>query len=252
MKIVFLGSSSFAVKSLKALVGSDHEVVGVFTQPDRKVGRKQELKGTPVKGFALDEGLDIFQPEKSSELFDLIKPLEPDFIIVVAYGLILKQEVIDLAKIDTLNVHGSLLPRLRGAAPIHFALMCGDKKAGVCVMRVVKKLDAGPVYSYSEVDIQKEDDFASLHDKLADLGANLLVDTISFILDESIKPQDQNDSLATYCTKITKDMGKVNFIAMSFKEIWNRYRPLNIGQGYFLNMEAKSLNCLSLKRLKLI
>lgn len=237
MKVVFLGSSTFAVQSLQALLKSEYNVVAVFTQPDRKVGRKQQLQGTPVKEFAVDNGLQVFQPEKSSELYDLIAPLEPDFIVVVAYGLILNQEVIDLPKYDILNVHGSMLPDLRGAAPIHFSLMRGDTKTGVCVMRVERKLDAGPVYDCSEIEILENDDFNSLHDKMAETGAELLVKVLRNF--DDYKPQVQDENRVTYCAKITKQFGEIDFVRHSAKEILNRFRALKDWPG--LKFEHKGL-----------
>lgn len=221
MKIVFLGSSGFAVECLKEI---KDDVVAVFTQPDRKVGRKQELKGTPVKEFAFEQGLDVLQPAKASELAGLIESFEPDFIVVVAYGLILPQEVLDIPKNDTLNVHGSLLPKYRGAAPIHFALMNGDEKTGVCVMRVSKRMDAGPVYQCVSIDIDPEDDFATLHDKMALAGAKLLKNTLNEIVEINLEPIIQDEPRATYCSKITKEFGQIDFVSMSAKEISNRYR----------------------------
>jgi methionyl-tRNA formyltransferase len=231
MKVVFLGSSSFAVESLKALQKSDYDVVAVLTQPDRKVGRKREIQGTPVKEYAVSQGLEVLQPEKPAELYDVIAPFEPDFIVVVAYGLLLGQDVIDLPTKEILNVHGSMLPDLRGAAPIHFALMRGDTETGVCVMRVVKRLDAGPVYACGRVEIDEEDDFTSLHDRMAGIGAHTLVDVMDGIVNGTLQPEDQDENRVTYCSKITKDLGEIDFVRHSFKEIRNRFRALKDWPG---------------------
>lgn len=239
MKVVFLGSSSFAVESLKALVESEYDVVAVLTQPDRKVGRKRKIQGTPVKEYAVEQSLEVLQPEKSSEVYEVIAPFEPDFIVVVAYGLLLKQDVIDLPKLEILNVHGSMLPDLRGAAPIHFSLMRGDTETGVCVMRVEKKLDAGPVYACSKVEILLQDDFESLHDRMAGIGAKTLVEVMDGIAKGNLEPEVQDENRVTYCGKITKEFGEIDFVRHSAKEIVNRFRALKDWPG--LKFEFKGV-----------
>jgi len=223
--VVFLGSAEFAVDSLKVLHESEQfDIQLVVTQPDKKFGRKQEFLGTPVKKYAEAANLTLAQPERASDIYEAIERVDCDFLVVVAYGKILPKDVIELPTFEALNVHGSILPKYRGAAPIHYALMNGDDQTGVCVMRVVEKLDAGPVYGCKTVDIYAEDDFDSLAKRMAKEGAELLVDVMKLITEDSINPVDQEDSMATYCSKISKDFGDIDFVSMSAKEINNRFR----------------------------
>jgi len=248
LKIVFMGSSDFAVKSLEALVEMGNiELVSIFTQPDRKVGRKRELKFTPVKEKALEIGLPVFQPEKSSDIYPLLKDKETDFIVVVAYGLIIKQDVIDLPKFEILNVHGSLLPKYRGASPIHAALANGDKKAGVCVMKVVKALDAGSVYKCAEIDITKEDDFAILHDKLALLGAGLLPQVVLGISKGKIEAVEQDEEQVSVCRKIKQEDSLIDFENMKAEHILNLFKAYKYWPKLWFVFKDKKIKLLKFK-----
>jgi len=244
-KIVFMGSSDFAVASLDILLGdSRFEVMSVFTQPDRKVGRKREIKFTPVKERALEVGLTVYQPEKSREIFQLLEGQKIDFIVVVAYGHIIRQKVIDLPKYDILNIHGSLLPAYRGASPIHAALANGDEKAGVCVMRMVKELDAGSVYKCASVQVEEDDDFASLHDKLAELGAGLLIPVLRDIVELGVEPKAQDETEASFCSKIVQEDAKLDFATMTSVEIKSLQKAYKYWPKLWFEFRGKKIKLL--------
>ncbi|HHG73423.1 MAG TPA: methionyl-tRNA formyltransferase, partial [Persephonella sp.] len=182
MRVVFWGTPEFAVESLKALLNSKHQVVAVVTQPDKPKGRGKKLTPPPVKVVAQEHSIPVLQPEKvksNKELYEELKRLKPDIFVVVAYGKILPKEIIELPKYKTVNVHASLLPEYRGAAPIHRAIMEGKEKTGVCIMEITEQLDAGDIYKCVEIPISEEDDIISVHNKLAKAGADLLVDVLN-------------------------------------------------------------------------
>lgn len=184
MRIVFWGTPDFAVQSLKALLNSKHKVVAVVTQPDKPKGRGKKVQPPPVKIVAQENNIPVYQPEKiknNKEFFETLKNLNPDIFVVVAYGKILPKDIIELPKYKTINVHASLLPEYRGAAPIHRAIMEGKNKTGVCIMEITEQLDAGDVYACKETEITEKDDIVSLHDRLAKLGAELLVEVLDKI-----------------------------------------------------------------------
>mgnify|MGYP001156486666 FL=1 len=184
LKIVFMGTPDFAVPVLKQLISDGYEVVAVVTQPDRPVGRKKILTPPPVKVAAEQHGIPVLQPEKlrdSEELEQIIK-LEPDLIVTAAYGQILPKKLLDAPKYGCINVHASLLPELRGGAPIHYAILQGKEKTGVTIMYMVEKLDAGDILTQVEVPISETDTVGTLHDKLSEAGAKLLSETLPKLL----------------------------------------------------------------------
>ncbi len=213
MKIVFMGTPDFAVESLKALYEAGHEIVGVFTQPDKPQGRKMVLTPPPVKVYAESVGLKVFQPKsvKTDESFELLKSFDADLFAVVAYGKILPKAVLDLPKFCCVNVHASLLPRHRGASPIQWSIYCGDKETGVTTQAMDEGIDTGDILLVSKTEITDTDNFETLHDRLALLGAKLLVDTVKGIEDKSIIPQKQPEEGACYAPIITKEMGQIDF-----------------------------------------
>lgn len=236
-----MGTPEFSVPALRVLL-ERAEVLAVYTQPDRAVGRGLQVQPTPVKKLALESGVPVFTPEKVSVESEVerIRNLNPDFIIVVAYGQILKPSVIDIPRWGTLNIHSSLLPRWRGAAPIHWALLSGDSKTGITTMKIVPKLDAGDILLQEETPISLSDTATSLHDRLADVGARLIIRTMSGILDGTIHPRVQNESEVTYAHKLTKEMEWLG-PAMRLSEIDLRVRALNPWPGVrVLNTEGKS------------
>lgn len=230
MRIVFWGTPEFAVESLRALVNAGHEVLAVITQPDKPKGRGQKVLPTPVKEFALQEGIPVYQPNtlrNNKEIRDLLESLNPDISVVVAYGKIIPEEIIEIPKYKTINVHASLLPEYRGAAPIQRALLEGKSKTGVCIMEIVKDLDAGDVYDCRDVEIKQEDDVVSLHDKLAKEGATLLVEVLRKIEERTAKKRPQDHSKATYAKPIEKEEGRIDW-GKSAIEIFNKVRAFKV------------------------
>jgi methionyl-tRNA formyltransferase len=213
MKIIFAGTPDFAVPTLQALLESAHEVRAVYTQPDRPAGRGRKLTASPVKTVALSANIPVFQPEnfKLSEDIETLAHLDADLLVVVAYGLILPQAVLDIPKLGCINVHGSLLPRWRGAAPIHRAVMAGDDKTGITIMKVVKKLDAGDMLYKLECAITPSDTSSSLHDQLAKLGAKGLIETLRLLEQGLCNPEPQNEALVTYAQKLEKSEAQLDW-----------------------------------------
>jgi len=228
MKIVFAGTPDFAVPSLKALLKSPHQVCAVYTQPDRPAGRGRKLSCSPVKDLAVAAGLPIFQPENFKNALDVAKlaNLDADLMVVIAYGLILPQEVLDTPRLGCINVHGSLLPRWRGAAPIHRALMAGDDKTGVTIINLIRKLDAGEMLYKVECPIKNDDTSSSLHDKLAEMGADALIKTISQLEQGVCTAESQDESLVSYAHKLEKNEAIIDW-NMSAVELDRKVRGLN-------------------------
>jgi len=206
MKIIFAGTPEFAVPSLHMLLASRHEVCAVYTQPDRPSGRGRHKHASPVKELALKFAIPVFQPLtlKTDEELRQLTSFNADLIVVVAYGMILTQAALDVPKFGCINVHGSLLPRWRGAAPIQRALMAGDEKTGVTIMQIVRKLDAGCMLLKEECAIGPNDTSSDLHDKLAQLGAIGLSKVLAQMEEGTLRPEPQDESLVTYAEKLTK------------------------------------------------
>jgi methionyl-tRNA formyltransferase len=206
MRIVFAGTPDFAVPTLQALIDSQHEICAVYTQPDRPAGRGRKLTASPVKTLALSANLTVHQPEnfKQAQAIDQLAKLQPDLLVVIAYGLILPQKVLDIPVKGSINVHGSLLPRWRGAAPIHRALMAGDAQTGITIMRVVKKLDAGDMLYKISCPITANSTSSDLHDQLALLGAEALLTTLQLMEQGLCEPEPQDETLVTYAHKLEK------------------------------------------------
>ncbi|MDX1919628.1 MAG: methionyl-tRNA formyltransferase [Candidatus Caenarcaniphilales bacterium] len=214
LKIVFLGTPDFAVLPLKKLIENGFKIPLVVTQPDRPSGRGHKTIECPVKKLALEKNLTIKQPEKISkdqEALELLKEIKPDLMITAAFGQILSQEIIDIPKWGIWNIHASLLPRWRGAAPIQWALLEGDKETGITIMMTEKGLDTGPILTKRSIPILEEDNAETLLVKLSEVGADLLLETIELKKQAKLTPQNQDDSLATYASKITKEMGQIKF-----------------------------------------
>lgn len=207
MKIVFAGTPDFAVPTLQALLDSPHQVCAVYTQPDRPAGRGRKLTASPIKALAASAGIPVYQPENFKQASDIeqLAALNADLLVVVAYGLILPQAVLDIPKLGCINVHGSLLPRWRGAAPIHRALLAGDSKTGITIMRVVKKLDAGDMLYKAEYPIGADDTSSKLHDQLAVMGANGLIEVVGQIERGQVIAEVQDEAQVTYAHKLEKN-----------------------------------------------
>ncbi|UPA22220.1 methionyl-tRNA formyltransferase [Candidatus Peribacteria bacterium] len=226
--VIFCGTPDFAVPSLQALLNdAAFDVTLVITQPDRPVGRKQILTPPPVKELALEKGIPVFQPENINlELqtyLDTAKIARPDFLIVVAYGKILKQPILDLPKVAPINVHGSILPRWRGASPVEHAILNGDTETGVTIQIMSAGLDEGPVLSIGTTQIDPRETSTSLREKLCVIGAKLLVDTLKKPLD----PQPQPDTGITICGKLSREDARVNPETMTADELDRCVRALN-------------------------
>lgn len=211
--IVFMGTPDFAVPVLTALI-ANHHVVGVVTQPDRPAGRSRQLQASPVKTLALEHGIPIMQPEKirRAEAVEELKHWQADVYVVAAFGQILPQNVLDLPPHGSINVHASLLPRWRGAAPIQAAIRAGDTESGITIMKMDAGLDTGPILSQRAILIAADETGQSLHDKLAGLGAELLIETLPGYLEGRIIPQPQDETAVTYAPTIKKEEGLIDWM----------------------------------------
>ena len=227
MRIIFMGTPTFAVPSLEKLY-KKHEIISVFTKVDKPNARGKKINYSPVKEFALENNFKIYQPEnfKDESIVGEIKKMSPDLIVVVAYGKILPKEVIDIPKYGIINVHSSLLPRFRGAAPINAAIIEGDEKSGVSIMYVEEELDAGDVILQKETLISDEDTFLTLHDRLKVMGAELLIEAIQLIENEKVKATKQDKNLVTFVKPFRKEDCKINWSKTS-REIFNFIRGMN-------------------------
>lgn len=213
LRIVFAGTPDFSVPPLRALLASEHQVVGVYTQPDRPAGRGRKLAPSPVKEEALAATVPVFQPVslKDADAQRELAALKPDLMVVVAYGLLLPQAVLDIPRLGCINIHASLLPRWRGAAPIQRAILAGDDATGVGIMRMEAGLDTGPVYLEKRIPIEPSDTGGSLHDKLAKLGAEALMEALPGIADGSLVAQPQDDSQTCYAKKLDKAEAEIDW-----------------------------------------
>ncbi|MBK0059974.1 methionyl-tRNA formyltransferase [Pseudomonas sp. S44] len=213
MRIVFAGTPEFAAEHLKALLDSPYEIVAVYTQPDRPAGRGQKLMPSAVKALALAHDIPVYQPQtlRNADAQAELAALKPDLMVVVAYGLILPQAVLDIPRLGCINSHASLLPRWRGAAPIQRAVEAGDAESGVTVMRMEAGLDTGPMLLKVTTPISADDTGGSLHDRLAQLGPGAVVQAIAGLADGSLQGQVQDDALATYAHKLNKDEARLDW-----------------------------------------
>jgi methionyl-tRNA formyltransferase len=233
-RIVFMGSPEFAVPSLQALA-QRYSIVGVVTQPDRPAGRGRTLTPPPVKILALELGLALIQPTRirHAEAMQQLRDWSADVIVVAAYGQILRQELLELPEHGCINVHASLLPRWRGAAPIQAAILNGDRQTGVSIMQMDAGIDTGAVFSQQALEIRPEDTTATLSHRLASCGAELLLATLPGILDGSLLPQPQDDTLATYAAMLKKEDGELDF-SQSAEILANKVRAFSPWPGAFI------------------
>ncbi|HSW55940.1 MAG TPA: methionyl-tRNA formyltransferase [Ignavibacteriaceae bacterium] len=237
MKIVFMGTPDFSFPSLKILIESNHNILAVVTQPDRERGRGQKLSFTPVKQFAVENNIPIYQPEKlkgNSEFVEQMKALEPDLFVVVAFR-ILPKEVFEIPKFGSFNLHGSYLPKYRGAAPIQWALINGETETGLTTFKLAEKVDTGNIYLQEKVEIYPEDNFESLHDRMSELGAKMVFKTVNLIESGNFELNQQDDSLASPAPKITKEICMIDWNKSAI-EIHNLVRGLSPHPAaYFIN-----------------
>jgi methionyl-tRNA formyltransferase len=213
MRIVFAGTPEFAVPPLRGLLGTSHEICGVYTQPDRPAGRGRKLTPSPVKLIAQEAGLPVFQPEtlKDEATQAELRALNPDLMVVVAYGLLLPRAVIDTPPLGCINIHASLLPRWRGAAPIQRSILAGDAETGVTIMYIEPRLDAGPMLLKKSCPIGPDDTAGDLHDRLARIGAEALLEALPPIAAGTAQPELQDESLVTHAAKISKDDAQLDW-----------------------------------------
>lgn len=229
MKIIFAGTPEFAVPALTALIKAGHEIVMVLTQPDRPAGRGMKLKASPIKQLALSHDLTVFQPAslKPEEVQREVAAVDADVMIVAAYGLIIPTVVLEMPKLGCYNIHGSLLPRWRGAAPIHRAILAGDTETGVTIMKVVPKLDAGDMIVKGTVPILETDTTQTLHDAISLLGAELMAEAMEKLDSEgTLKAEPQNEALVTYAHKLEKSESAIDW-SQSAAEIARQIRAFN-------------------------
>ena len=241
-KIVFMGTPKFAVPVLEMLI-EKYGVDLVITQPDKKVGRKKVLTAPPVKVIAEEKGIKVLQPEKISNdenVLSELKELNPDIIITAAYGQLVPETILEIPKYKCINVHGSLLPKLRGGAPIQYSILEDHEKTGITIMYMVKKLDAGDMISKVEVDILDSDNYESLHDKLSIAGRDLLKETLPNIFTGNIAPEKQDDSLATFARNILREDEKIDW-NKSARQIFNQIRALDPTPGAFTYLDENVL-----------
>ena len=246
MKIIFMGTPDFAVPTLKALISSEHTVEAVFTQPDKAVGRKQIITPPPVKTVALENNIPVFQPTtlRDDAVGEQISLLAPDVIVVVAYGKILPEAILNIPKYGCVNGHASLLPRHRGASPIQWSIVCGDKKTGITTMLMEKGLDTGDMLLKAETEIGENETGEELHDRLSEMGASLMLDTLKALVEGSVTPQKQDDSLSTYAPIITREMGYIDF-TKSAAEIHNLVRGFYSWPAAYFMLDGKRVKVLS-------
>ncbi|MGQ0813016.1 MAG: methionyl-tRNA formyltransferase [Gemmatimonadota bacterium] len=242
MRVLFWGTPDYAVPSLRALLGEGHEVIAVITQPDRPAGRGRELREPPVKTLAREEMIPVFQPEQARDpaFVSMIRSLAPEISVVIAYGQILNREALDVPEFGSINAHASLLPELRGAAPINWAIARGFDQTGITVMRMVEQMDAGPILFQVEEPISADETASDLWTRLSEISAAALVETLTLIENGQLTEQHQNDKRATYAPRITRATARLdwNHDARSISDFirgmdavpgaWTQYRDVEV------------------------
>ena len=242
LRLGYMGSPDFSVPALAALINADHNICVVYTQQPRPAGRGKNLQKTPVHKFAEEHGILVRTPEslKTQEAEKMLLALDLDALIVAAYGLILPQKILQIPKLGCLNIHASLLPRWRGAAPIQRAIMAGDGESGVCIMLMEKGLDTGPILNSEKITLNDDTTGASLHNSLASIGAKLISPTLIDFADRKIKPSYQNDSNAVYAKKLSKEDGHLDW-SKSAEELERIVRALNPWPGAWCLMDGERI-----------
>ncbi|MGE5704805.1 MAG: methionyl-tRNA formyltransferase [Clostridia bacterium] len=252
VRILFMGTPDFAVASLDALIRAGYRVIGAVTQPDRPVGRKQVLTPPPVKEAALRHGLTVYQPEKikTEEALAEVLATEPDLIVTAAYGQILPKRLLDAPKYGCINVHASLLPKYRGGAPIHKCIVEGERESGVTIMYMVEALDAGDMLSKVVVPIEENDNVGTLHDKLAEAGSQLLIDTLPKLLKGELKAEPQQHEEATFAPNIKRHDERIDW-SRTAEQIYNQVRGLNPWPVAFTTCEGKTWKIWQVEKVQL-
>ncbi len=242
MNIVFMGTPDFAVGTLNTLIESEHNVIGVVTQPDKPKGRGGKMMFTPVKGAAVKAGIEVYQPEKvkDGEFIEILNKLNPDVIVVVAFGQILPKEILELPKYGCMNVHASLLPKLRGAAPIQWSVIDGDEESGVTIMQMDEGLDTGDMLLVKKYKLDKKETGGSLFDKLASFGGPMILEVLKQAEAGKLNPVKQDDSKHTYARMLSKATGDIDF-EKTATEIERLIRGLNPWPSAFTHIHGKML-----------
>ncbi|WP_026585591.1 methionyl-tRNA formyltransferase [Bacillus sp. J33] len=250
-KIVFMGTPDFSVPVLQQIIKDGYEVIGVVTQPDRPVGRKKVLTPPPVKVEAEKQGIPVYQPEKirQPEELEKILALKPDLVVTAAFGQILPKELLEAPGYGCINVHASLLPELRGGAPIHYAILQGKDKTGITIMYMAEKLDAGDILTQVEVPIDEMDTVGTLHDKLSAAGSKLLSVTLPKLLNGELTPIKQNDEEATFAYNIKREQEKIDW-GKTGEEIYNHIRGLNPWPVAYTTFDGKVIKVWSSEKVK--
>ncbi|QFU20445.1 methionyl-tRNA formyltransferase [Shewanella eurypsychrophilus] len=228
LNVIFAGTPDFAARHLQALLDSEHNVIGVYSQPDRPAGRGKKLQASPVKILALEHDIPVYQPKslRDEAAQQELASLNADIMVVVAYGLILPQIVLDTPKMGCINVHGSILPRWRGAAPIQRALWAGDKETGITIMQMDLGLDTGDMLLKTQLTIEDDDTSASLYEKLALQGPNALIQALAGLASSELKAEKQDESLANYAKKLSKEEAELDW-SKSAEQLWREIRAFN-------------------------
>lgn len=241
MRVVFMGTPEFAVPTLQALL-DHHEVLGVVTQPDKQKGRGKKMQFPPVKEKAVEYDIPVYQPQRARDeaFVSILKELNPEAIVVVAYGQILPESILNIPKYGCINVHGSLLPKYRGAAPMQWAVLDGEEKTGITTMYMEKGLDTGDMIDKVEINLEEKETAGSLHDKLMNLGANLLIETLEKLERGTAVRIKQDDSQSCYAKMLTKEMGKIDFTKPA-EEIERLIRGLNPWPSAYTCMDGKTM-----------
>ena len=242
MRVVYMGTPDFAVKPFEALIHNNYEVVGVFTQPDKPVGRKAILTPPPVKVVAESNNIPVFQPDslKNGEGVKILEELKPDVVIVVAYGKILPKDFLEFAKYGCINIHGSILPEYRGAAPIQWSVLDGKEFAGVTSMQMNEGLDTGDILLVEKTKIEENETSGDLYERLTVLGANVLLKTLESIKTNSLNPQKQDDSKSSYAKMLDKSLSKIDW-NLSAWEVHNKIRGLDPWPVALTRFDEKNL-----------
>lgn len=250
MKLIFMGTPDFAKESLEALYNAGFEVLAVVTNPDKPKGRGMKMVASPVKQFAEEKGLKVYQPDKvrnNVEFIEELKTLNPDVICVVAYGKILPKELLEIPKKGCINVHGSLLPKYRGAAPIQWAILNGDKTTGITTMYMDEGMDTGDMILKEEVEIGNDETTGELWDRLSKIGGKLLVDTLRKI-EEGTAPREKQEGKSTEAPMLKKEMAKINWENQTAEEIKNLVRGLNPIMGAYAFLNGNKIKFWSVKK----
>lgn len=242
MRILFWGTPDFALASLRALLGEGHDVVGVVTQPDRPAGRGRGVRPSPVKVTALEESLPVLQPERArgEEFMEQVRALDPELSVVVAYGQILKREVLDLPPMGSINVHASLLPELRGAAPINWAIKLGHDRTGVTIMRMVEQMDAGPILLQVAEPIAEAETASDLWLRLSEIGAEALIEALALMELGDITEREQDESRATFAPRILRDTARVDW-SENAVVVGRHIRAMDAIPGAWTELEGQEL-----------